>query len=139
MPRSSRSSRAAFLLGVVLAAHVFGGCAGCSDSASGLPRLRITNGGGVAATQLTVLFPRDEIEFGDVAADATTGYRTVPNGVYRYAAYRLRVNGQTVTQPVIDWVGEEPLDGNSFTSTIRVNPDRPGVLVVELVAVATDD
>lgn len=139
MTRRRPSSRVAFLLATVLAAHVFGGCSGCSDSASDLPRLRVTNGGSVPASALTVLFPRDEIEFGDVAPGATTGYRTVPNGVYRYAAYRLVVNGQTVTQPVIDWVGESPMEGTAFTYTIAVNPNRPGILVVDLVGVAKDE
>jgi hypothetical protein len=81
----------------------------------------------------------DEVAFGDVASGATTSYRPVPNGVYRYAAYRLELDGRTITQPVIDWVGEVPMDGTSFTYTIALDPDRPPLQIVRLVAVTRDE
>lgn len=63
----------------------------------------------------------------------------VPNGVYRYAAYRLEVNGQTVTQPVLDWVGEEPIDGAAFTYTIALDPGRPLLQIVRLISVTKEE
>ncbi len=113
--------------------------AGCAFSASQTPRLRITNSGTHSIQNLTVLFPEDRIEFGDVPAGGTTEYKHVPNGVYSYAAYRYEVNGQTITQPVIDWVGEQPMAGDSFTYTINVDSSRPELQRVQLVDVTRDE
>jgi hypothetical protein len=114
------------------------GAVGCTEVAPDVSRLRIRNGGSFPATKLTVLFPMDQIDFGDVAPGATTAYRPVPNGVYRYAAYRLEVDGQIVTQPVIDWVGEVPMDGTAFTYTIALDPSRPRLQIVQLIGVTED-
>jgi hypothetical protein len=103
------------------------------------PRLRISNVGGAPIPGLRVLFPRDEIGFGDVPAGATTAYKHVPNGVYSYAAYRVTVDGTTVSQPVIDWVGERPMDGESFTYAIDVDTRRPVHAMVRLVRVTRDE
>lgn len=65
-------------------------------------------------------------------------YRDVPHGVYRYAAYKLEANGKTIEQPVIDWVGEEPMDGTAFTYTIVVNPAGRNFDIVRLTNVTTD-
>jgi hypothetical protein len=102
------------------------------------PRLRITNSGTVPIENLTVIFPDERIPFGDIAAGATTDYADVPKGVYNYAAYELEVNGQLVTQPVIDWVGEEPIEGSEFTYTIDFDPSRPALQVVQLLNVTKD-
>jgi hypothetical protein len=81
----------------------------------------------------------DQIEFGDIRPGLTTAYQPVPNGVYRYAAYRLEINGQMVAQPVIDWVGEQPMDGSAFTYTIAVDAGRPAFQIVQLIAVTKDE
>lgn len=57
----------------------------------------------------------------------------------RGRAYRLEVNGQTVTQPVLDWVGEEPIDGATFTYTIELDPSRPLLQIVRLISVTKDE
>jgi hypothetical protein len=62
----------------------------------------------------------------------------VPNGVYGYAAYRFEVDGQEVTQPVIDWVGEAPLDADTVTYTVDFDPSRPGLQMVQLLDVTQD-
>jgi hypothetical protein len=111
----------------------------CTEVTPDVPRLRITNAGAATVTKLTVLFPMDQIEYGDIAPGATTAYRPVPNGVYRYAAYRLEVNGQTVTQPVLDWVGEEPIDGAAFTYTIALDSSRPRLQIVRLISVTKEE
>jgi hypothetical protein len=85
-----------------------------------------------------VLFPDAEVSFGDVPANATTDYKIFPKGVYGYAAYKYDLNGQTVTQPVIDWVGETPMEGTSFTYTIAFTPDNPNMMRIELVNVTRD-
>jgi len=108
-----------------------------APTASG-PRLRITNNGEHYIKNLTVLFPDQEITFGDVAAGATTEYQPAPDGVYNYGAYRYEVDGETVTQPVIDWVGETPKQG-SFTYVIEYSPDMPLMQRITLVDVVTTD
>jgi len=117
--------RTACLLGVVFLAA----CGLGSDS-----RLRITNVGDTPIRNLTVLFLEDQVPFGDVAVGETSKYVDVPHGVYQYAAYRLEIDGALVTQPVIDWVGEEPMHGESFTYSLAVTRQR-----VELVMVTVDN
>jgi len=118
-------------LGVILAS--------CNSLSLQTPRLRMTNSGTIAIKNLTVLFPQDQIEFGDIPAGTMTEYRKVPNGVFRYAAYRFEINGQVITQPVIDWVGEEPMAGNAFTYTIDIDFNRPKLQRVLLISVTRDD
>lgn len=89
--------------------------------------LRIANAGNEDIEGLVVLFPDIDpsatarIEFGDIASGETTEYIAVPGGVYRYAAYEYTLDGQTVHQPVTDWVGEVPLEGARFTYQISLD------------------
>lgn len=120
---------AAVLLGVMLLA--------CAPTEQG-QRLRIVNAGAVPITNLRVLFPDQEIVYGNVGANATTEYKVAPKGVYGYAAYRFDVNGETITQPVIDWVGESPIEGNTFTYTVKYDPNAETFIRIELVNVHRD-
>jgi hypothetical protein len=103
------------------------------------PRLRITNEGAQPLEGLVVLFPEEEVAFGDVAPGETTDYEAVSEGVYRYAAYRFEVNGEEVTQPVLDWVGEEPVPGEAFTYVLDYDPTREPIQQVVLVEVVQDE
>ena len=103
-------------------------------------RLRLTNVGPMAARNLTVVFPDFvHVPFGDVAAGTTTEYEPVRDGVYRYAAYRLEINGEIVSQPVIDWVGEQPMEGRDFTYAIDVDATQPRYQWVRLISVMRDE
>ena len=97
---------------------------GCSTEAE-LQRLRIRNAGTSTVKDLVVIFPEDRISFGDITPDVTTAYKEVPYGVYEYAAYRYESGGETMEQPVIDWIGETPMAGNSFTYVIDFDPRKP--------------
>ncbi len=103
------------------------------------PRLRIKNSGTMAVENLTVYFPEDEINFGDIAASTTTEYQDVPNGVFGFAAFRFELDGQVSLQPVEDWVGEVPLQGNNFSYTIDFNPNRSPWGMVRLIDVSVDE
>jgi hypothetical protein len=103
------------------------------------PRLRITNSGSNSAKTLTVAFPGSRIPFGDVAAGTTTTYQPAPKGVFRYAAYWLEIDGAIVSQPVIDWVGEHPMEGSAFTYAIDVDSTRPRYQWVRLISVTRDE
>jgi hypothetical protein len=102
------------------------------------PRLRVTNAGQTDINNLTVLFPDSRILIGDVPAGATSDYAPAPKGVYAYAAYEFNLDGATVMQPVIDWVGESPLPGQSYTYVIELEPSRPQMQQITLVAVQAE-
>lgn len=101
-------------------------------------RLRITNAGSTPIRKLTLLFPDEEVFFGDVPAGGTTSYMEVANGVYAYAAYRYELDGSQITQPVIDWVGEEGKQG-SFTYTIDFDPGRAAMQRIMQQSVTQDE
>jgi hypothetical protein len=125
----SRLGRAAVGILVVALWSVI--LAACVPLPASEARLRITNNGTVPIEDLVVLFPDQEVVIGDVPAGATSAYVDVPKGVYAYGAYRFTLNGETVTQPVIDWVGEEPETAGSFTYTIAFDPERPAMQMIE--------
>ncbi len=110
------------------------------DAQSQLQRLRITNQSTFTLHNLVVRFPDERIEFGDVPGGTTTEYREISQGVYRYAAYDVEVNGQKYQQSVVDWIGETPMQGESFTYIIEVDPTRWQTegQVIRLVQVSMD-
>lgn len=87
-------------------------------------QLRVTNQSPIPLQNLVVIFPEERIEFGEVPADATTEYQEAMHGVYRYAAYEVELDGRKYTQPVIDWVGEVPMQGEAFTYILEADPSR---------------
>ena len=96
----------------------------CNSQSTQYYRLRITNHGSYPIKSLIVIFPQDRISFGNLPAGATTEYKDVPHGVFQYAAYNFDVDGKLMTQPVIDWVGENPVQGTLFTYIIDFDPSR---------------
>jgi hypothetical protein len=100
-------------------------------------RLRITNQSAVTLVDLVVIFPNERIKFGDIPAGTTTAYKVFSHGVYRYAAYNVEVEGQKYEQPVIDWVGETPMQGADFTYILEADPAqwKTGGYVIRLVEV----
>lgn len=110
-----------------------------------LQQLRITNEGSEDIHGLVVLFPGSSANasaaqtvFGDIPAGATTAYQDISSGVYRYAAYRSTINGQQVTQPVVDWMGETPLRGQRFTYRIASDSRNARNNPIQLLGVAID-
>ena len=87
-------------------------------------QLRIVNTSTTALDQLVVIFPNEHIDFGAIPAGATTEFQPVAGGVYRYAAYRVTIDGRLETQPVIDWLGEQPLSGTACTYSLSIDMQR---------------
>ena len=58
--------------------------------------------------------------------------------VYRYGAYAYTLDGEPMTQPVTDWVGENPMAGRQFTYEIRLDPAQIQGGQMILVNVLTD-
>jgi len=77
--------------------------AGSLPTTSPMQKPRIINQSKLLLHNLAVVFPDERNEFGDVPGGTTTVYRDVPQGVSRYAAYDVEVNGQCYEQPVIYW------------------------------------
>ena len=143
--------RLGFSITVVLATGiVLSACVGSSPTSASAtssvptqgpgtaPGLRLVNAGSVGVAGLVVVFPDERVEFGDVAAGAATTYRPVGKGVYRYAAYQAQLGGRTVSQPVIDWVGESPMTGEAFTYTFDATEGPPWGVNIRLVGVTRD-
>ncbi len=123
--------------------------AGCVPSQSPLShaiqQLRIMNSGNEDLKGLSVLFPGPtadseavRVNFGDVPGGATTSYQAVPAGVYRYAAYEYLLEGRHINQPVVDWVGEKPMEGVQFTYEIQLDLSKPTGGQIQLIAVTVD-
>jgi hypothetical protein len=102
-------------------------------------QLRVANVGSRTIERLVVLFPNERLQFGDVPAGGTTSYRPAGNGVFRYAAYEFVVDGRVRTQPVIDWVGEQPMDGRAFTYSIEFVEGPSSTPTIRLVGTRRDD
>jgi hypothetical protein len=135
-PNFSRQTIQITLLFIVLNIAL----SGCSSQSGQVSQLRITNNGAYTINNLTVLFPEDRITFGDVSAGTTTEYKDAPKGVFHYAAYVFKINGEIVTQPVIDWIGEKPISGKLFTYTIDFDPNRTNTGDrVRLINIKIDD
>ena len=82
--------------------------------------LRIRNTGTIAIEALRVGFVESRTNFGDVPVSASTDYIEVPGGVYSYSSFRFVYQGTERIQPVIDFVGEEPMDGERFTYDVQL-------------------
>jgi hypothetical protein len=107
-------------------------------------QLRVKNGGTTEIKGLVVGFavtgrPVDHIAFGDVQPGATTEYQTVPNGVLEFAAYTFQMDDRLVDQPVVDFMGMQPLPGSAFTYVIDYDPARYSQnQAIKLLNVSTD-
>ena len=111
------------------------GCVSLPEDQIGL---RVTNEGPYPITDLKVLFPESEIDFGTVTAGQTTSYQAAEGGVYRYAAFRFTVTGEPRSQPVIDWMGESPLRASRVTYVLDFDPNRESRDWLRLVNVTID-
>lgn len=121
---------------IALAAAV----AACSNLTSPTDaRLRVLNSGAVAINGLVILFPASAVTFGIVPAGTTTTYLQVPNGVYAYGAFQFIVDGILIRQPVVDWVGESPLDGRAFTYSLELVTSPSGGSMIRLTKVSREE
>jgi hypothetical protein len=124
-------------LGIMLAAYL-SACEATTSPTAIDAQLRVINVGSRELEDLVVLFPHQRVEFGSLAAGFATPYRVVPDGVFRYAAYEFRVGGRVQHQPVIDWVGEEPMEGRAFTYSIELVNTPSSGLTIRLVSTRRD-
>jgi hypothetical protein len=108
-------------------------------------KLRVTNQSSYTIHDLFVRFPEEMVKFGDVLPGETTDYQVVSQGVYRYAGYKIELNGQVYEQVPYDFLGESPMNGKAFTYVLILDPIRKtdpvqktGIEVIQLVQVKQD-
>jgi hypothetical protein len=138
--------RAALFVWVAIVLGVAGGCAqrkGTGGPANPTypdvrPCLRLLNVGERYVDSLTVMLPFATVYFGDLPAGASTVYRSFPRGIYRYAAFGFSLNGHRQIQPVADWTGERPMEGQAFTYEIALVEAHPGVPRIQMVEARRD-
>src|SRR5262245_17305087 len=108
--------------------------AGCRQNPENLVQLRIHNESATRIEKLVVLFPEDNVEFGDVESGAFSMYRSVPHGVGPHASLRFVVNGIPF-ENFVDFVGWRPLTGRAFTYRVRLDPgeSQPFLNIFEVV------
>ena len=135
MPRRSPERLSSLAVCLLLLAI---GCSSPTDPSQNLSLVRMTNVGSRNIEGLVVLFPNERLEFGAVPAGATTPYLVSRVGVYGYAAYEFLFVDVVKHQPVIDWVGEQPMKGEAFTYSIELL-DGPSGPSIRLAGTARDD
>jgi hypothetical protein len=94
------------------------------EPSSTVSRIRVVNDSTEGLRDLDLMFPQEAVAIGDVAAGAASDYVEVARGVYNYSAFRFLRGGESVVQPVIDFVGERPLPIDDYTYLLGVDPDR---------------
>ena len=78
-------------------------------------QLRIKNISIYPLEQLKIWFPDELVVFGSIPPHTTSAYVTATKGVYRYSAFQFTLNDEKIHQPVIDFLGEKPIEGCLFT------------------------
>jgi hypothetical protein len=108
---------------------------GCTPAPGAPPpapagRLRIRNSNALPLDRAVIIFPDERITFGPVPAGATSAYQPVQQGVYGNAAYEVTFAARTIQQPVVDWIGAQPLAGSAFTYVLVIDPRQPEGLMI---------
>ena len=93
-------------------------------------RLRVHNVGSLAIRELVIMFPYEDVRFGDVGNGTTTKYLTFPEGSIHWR--RLATGGKVAScrgGAVTDWLGERPLPVGDFTYELRAEPYGDGSIM----------
>jgi hypothetical protein len=102
----------------LLALIALGSTLSCSDGfgpfGDGDVRIRIGNESQSEFSNVAVIFPEDEVDYGDVGAGGVSGYRKV-SVAYRYARVDVRIGSTELRIQPRDYVGEEPLSPGRYT------------------------
>lgn len=110
---------------------------GCTSNSIPIPQLRVINDGDHPIVGLTVVFPDDEIEFGDIPVGGSTPYKPVPNFVYSEAVYRFRIGDLEHTQSLLDF-GLPRLQRARFSYRLDFDPQRPMRGTILLLEITND-
>lgn len=101
--------------------------------------LRIMNTSTYDLHQLVVIFPTQRIDFGDIPAGATSAYLPVTNGVYRYSAFKVEIDGKLYDQGVTDWMGEQPMPGYKLSYVLTVDLEGEALIIIGIRETLRDE
>ncbi|MDR8393688.1 hypothetical protein NC796_21215 [Aliifodinibius sp. S!AR15-10] len=98
--------------------------AGC-DTTSSIESdvlIRIQNNSSYTLNDLKVVFPEDEVAYGDVSGGKKSGYEQVIKA-YRYAYIETVVREKKLVLQPIDYVGESLLDHGRYTYELSIHEE----------------
>jgi hypothetical protein len=84
--------------------------------------IRIANHGDVELQDVSVRFPSQTEEYGNILPGQATEYRKIGKA-YRYARVRAIANGKELLLQPTDYVGETLLQGGNYTYVLKNKPD----------------
>ena len=106
-----------------LALAVLGLLASCAlGGPGGAPEVRIANRSTHDFDRVLVNFYDQEVDYGALPAGAVSEYRA-PRVAYRYARVEVHVDTARLVLQPIDFVGETPLGGGSYTYALSLADD----------------
>jgi hypothetical protein len=88
--------------------------------------VRIFNASAVSFDRVVIGFPRQKEDYGALAAQAQSGYRSVGEA-YSYAYVEVHRAGERFVLQPIDYVGETRLTSGRYTYVLDLNANRPGL------------
>jgi hypothetical protein len=106
--------------------------------------IRVENSGEFDIEGIWLVFPRQEIEFGEIPAGTTSEYVAVSRGVYNDIRFRLIIDGGLYTQYRLDGpMFVQLMEGSKFTMNLAlVEPRRnfaQGRFVVQAIELRRDE
>ena len=93
------------------------GCSDASGPGSGNVQVRIGNDSQSAFSNVAVIFPQDEVDYGAVDAGEESAYRTV-SVAYPYARVDVRIGSTELRIQPRDYVGENVLEPGRYTYSL---------------------
>lgn len=101
------------LITVLLCTAILISCDGLLKSEEEL-KIRLNNVSEFNMDSVLVIFPEDEINYGNLLAGKSSEYRMV-NKAYRYAYIQVKINGGLCVLQPIDYMGESLLKPGNYT------------------------
>lgn len=94
------------------------------EQPTGAVELRVRNASDVDFDNVVVIFPEQHrVDYGRVAKGAGSRYERT-RVAYRYAAFRITIQGRVLTLDPVDYVGEQPLEPGRHTYAVGVDGNR---------------
>lgn len=106
----------------IFLASLFYGCETTTTGTSGELMIRVKNNSSYSMEDVTVGFPEEEIQYGDIRSGEESTFMEVTKA-YRYAYIKTIVNEKELVLQPIDYVGESLLDPGLYTYELNLDED----------------
>lgn len=113
-----------FVPGLTLLVSAIACMAAEEPGSSTAVRIRIANISEVPYSDVTIRFPRQTEDYGDLAPGAISEYRDV-EVAYKYASVTLTANGRMHRALAADYLGETKLEPGAYTYTLDLDRGSP--------------